>query len=285
MSSSHYNLNKEQGYTIRGSAKLLNAASAKYDGDWQSVPHTHNYAELFYIVSGKGQFFIENQVYPVEVDQLVIIDPHVVHTEVSLRAQPFEYIVLGIEGIALGSIGSAGEPFRILAPSGSAEIFSYLRSILWEMELKQAGYEDICQAFMEILIIRLLRNSDLAVPVKTQTMTTNRQCAAVRRYIDLHFKEPLTLDQLARETHMNKYYLAHTFKQEYGVPPINYMISRRIEESKHLLTETDFSISLIAQVLGFSSSSYFSQVFRRSQAMTPLAYRQRRQQRIPCAEG
>ena len=56
MSRSHYTLNKEQAFTIRGTAKLLNVASAKYGGDWHSVPHTHNHLELFYIVGGKGQF-------------------------------------------------------------------------------------------------------------------------------------------------------------------------------------------------------------------------------------
>ena len=52
------------------------------------------------------------------------------------------------------------------------------------------------------------------------------------------------------------------------------MISRRIEESKYLLMETDLSMSQIAQLLGFSSLSYFSQVFRRSQGVSPLEYRQ-----------
>ena len=86
--------------------------------------------------------------------------------------------------------------------------------------------------------------------------------------------ETLTLEQLAEEAHMNKYYLSHTFKREYGVSPINYLISRRIEESKYLLAETDLSMSHIAQLLGFSSLSYFSQVFRKTQASSPLEYRQ-----------
>ena len=127
---------------------------------------------------------------------------------------------------------------------------------------------------MEILIIRLMRSTTLSVPSEPQISSGNRQCAAVRRYIDLHFKEPLTLEQLAEESHMNKYYLSHAFKREYGTSPINYMISRRIEESKYLLAETDLSMTQIAQLLGFSSLSYFSQVFRRTQSVSPLEYRQ-----------
>ena len=274
MSRSHYSLNKDQAFTIRGTAKLLNAASAKYGGDWHSVPHTHNHAELFYIVGGKGQFLIEDQLYPVNTNHLVIINPNVTHTEVSLNAQPLEYIVLGIDGVELSISENSNGQFCILDHFESMDITSCLRNILREMELKQPGYEDICQAFMEILIIRLMRSTGLSVPTEPQNSVGNHQCAAVRRYIDNHFKESLTLDQLAEEAHMNKFYLSHAFKQEYGISPINYMISRRLEESKYLLAETDLSMSQISQLLGFSSLSYFSQVFRKTQGLSPMEYRQ-----------
>ena len=274
MSRYHYSLGKDQSFTIRGTAKLLNAASSRYGGDWHSVPHTHNHTELFFIVSGRGQFLIQDQVFPVDVNNLVIINPNVAHTEDSLNAQPLEYIVLGIEGIELATSENSNGQYCILDHMESVEISSCLRNILREMELQNTGYEDICQAYMEILIIRLMRRIDLAVPAEPQQVTGNRQCAAVKRFIDLHFKEPLTLELLASEAHMNKYYLAHAFKREYGVSPINYMTSRRIDESMYLLAETDLSLSQIAQLLGFSSLSYFSQVFRRTQNMSPMEYRQ-----------
>lgn len=274
MSRSYYSLNKDQPFTIRGTAKLLNVASATYGGDWHSVPHTHNHTELFYIVGGKGQFLIEDQSYPVGVNNLVIINPNVNHTEDSLNAQPLEYIVLGIDGVGLATGTNSNGQFCILDHVESAEVSSCLRNILREMEQKNTGFEDVCQAYMEILIIRLMRSTSLAVPSEPLQGTGNRQCAAVKRYIDLHFKEPLTLEQLAEEAHMNKFYLSHTFKREYGISPINYMISRRIEESKYLLAETDLSMSQIAQLLGFSSLSYFSQVFRKTLGLTPMDYRQ-----------
>lgn len=274
MSRSHYSLNQEQSFTIRGTAKLLNVASARYGGDWHSVPHTHNHMELFFIIGGKGQFLIEDQLHPVDVNNLVIINPNVVHTEVSLNAQPLEYIVLGIDGIQLATSNTSDGQFSILDHYESAEISGCLRNILREMEQKNTGYEDVCQAYMEILIIRLMRSTALSVSAESQAISANRQCSAVRRYIDLHFKEALTLEQLAEEGHMNKYYLSHAFKREYGISPINYMISKRIEESKYLLAETDLSMSQIAQLLGFSSLSYFSQVFHRTQAVSPKEYRQ-----------
>ena len=273
MSRNHYSLDRDRSFTIRGTAKLLNAASAKYGGDWHSVPHTHTHLELFYILGGRGQFLIQDQLYPVNANNLVIINPNIPHTEVSLNAQPLEYIVLGIEGIELAGGDDDNGRFSILDHFESVEISGCLRNILREMEQKSTGYEDVCQAYMEILIIRLMRSTSLSVPAQPQVIPRNSQCAFVKRYIDQHFKETLTLDQLAEAAHMNRYYLSHAFKKEFGVSPINYMIRCRVEESKYLLAETDLSISQIAQLLNFSSPSYFSQVFHRSQSISPKEYR------------
>lgn len=272
MSNRHYRLNPEQAMAPHGTARLINAASATYGGDWSSVPHTHSYVEMFYIMGGRGQFLIEDRYYPVNTGELVLINPNVVHTEVSWNIQPLEYIVLGIGGIELELPGGR---FALLEPTNGGELLSCLRSILQEMEEQKVGYEEICQDFMEIFLLRLLRSADLPAQAPVASVSGNRQCAAVRRYIDLHFKEALTLDTLAEEAHMNKFYLSHAFKREYGVSPINYVISRRISESRRLLSETDLSLSAIAQMLGFSSLSYFSQAFRKAEQLSPMEFRRK----------
>ncbi len=216
MSRSHYSLDRTRTIPIRGSTRLLSVASATYGGDWHSAPHTHSHMELFYIVGGKGQFLIEDQLYPVDANNLVVINPNVSHTEVSLNAQPLEYIVLGIESVELATTENSNGQFCILNCFESMEIVSCLRNILREMELQNVGYEDICQAYLEILIIRLMRSTDIAVLTSPAQAGGNRQCAAIKRYIDLHFKEALTLELLAEEAHMNKYYLSHAFKRLYN---------------------------------------------------------------------
>lgn len=70
--------------------------------------------------------------------------------------------------------------------------------------------------------------------------------------------------------------MVHAFSREYGVSPINYLISRRIQESRYLLSDTDHSLSQISHMLGFSSPSYFSQSFRKLEGMSPMEYRKRR---------
>ena len=274
MNRHYYSGRTDRPFTVYDTAQLLNVASYKYGSDWHSFPHSHNHTELFFIVSGKGQFLIQDQVFPVDVNNLVIINPNILHTEISLNTQPLEYIVLGIGGIELATDENSNGQFCILNHFESVEISSCLRNILREMELKNTGYEEICQAYMKILMIRLMRNTALTPQAEAPVIAGNRHCAAIKRYIDLHFKEALTLEQLAEEAHMNKYYLSHSFKREYGISPINYLISRRIDESMYLLAETDLSVSQIAQLLGFSSLSYFSQVFRKAHGISPMDFRQ-----------
>ena len=274
MSRSYYRSAQERAFTVRGNVKLLNVSSCKYDGDWHSVPHSHAYTELFFITGGKGKFLIQDQVYPVDVNDIIIINPNVPHTEASINAQPLEYIVLGISGVELSSHAISNEQFCILDYFQSKELSTCIRNILREMEQRNTGYEDVCQAYMEILIIRLMRAIAMSTQPEPRTDSGCRQCTVVKRYIDQHFKESLTLDQLSEAVHMNKYYLSHAFKREYGISPINYLISCRIEESKNLLAETDLSISQIALILGFSSSSYFSQVFHKAHGTSPMDFRQ-----------
>lgn len=271
MSNRRYTLDLADSSDIRKTARLLNVSSARYGGDWHSIPHAHHYAELFYIVGGDGQFRIEDKLYPVKANQLVIVNPNVIHTEVSYEAHPLEYIVLGIEGLELSMTDTQESRFRILDYRSGGDILTCLRHILQETQSAQAGYEAICQAYMEILILRLMRT--IRFSVATGSPAVSNQCAAIRHYIDTHYKESLRLETLAQEAHLNKYYLAHAFREQYGMSPIHYMISRRIEESRYLLRETDMSMSQIARVLGFSSASYFSQSFRRSEGISPMEYR------------
>ncbi len=94
------------------------------------------------------------------------------------------------------------------------------------------------------------------------------------RYIDSNFKENISLDQLAELTHVNKYYLVHSFSKEYGVSPINYLIGRRIEESRHLGWRTPITPCPRSPHAGFFLPSYFSQSFRKLEGISPMEYQE-----------
>ena len=258
----------------RESFRLLYISKSRFGGDWNSTAHTHACTELFYCLSGEGQFFIQGQLYPVQPDDLVIVNPQVERTELSLNAAPLEYVVLGISGIEV-LFGNSDEPYAILNCREQRErLFSLLHMLLAEADHSLDGYETVCQDLLEVLLIWLVRSSTLSLQLqKTTVRAENRECAEIKRYIDTNYRESITLDKLAGMAHLNKYYLSHAFQKEYGISPITYLSRRRIEESKYLLGNTSHTLAQVSELLGFSSPSYFSQCFRKAEGISPNAYR------------
>ena len=253
--------------------RLLYISRDQYSGDWNSSLHTHGCAELFFITGGHGRFRTRREEFPVAIHDAIIVNANVPHTEVSQLDSPLEYIVLGVDG--LGTMAGAEGYTMLHLRTGWEELMSCLRLMLQEAGESLPGHEQVCRSLLEVVLIRLNRQQDAALAGGPSDPRVSRDCDLVRRYIDNHFKENLSLDQLAQLAHLNKYYLSHAFRREFGVSPINYLIACRIEESRFLLRETDHTLSLIAQILGFSSLSYFSQCFRRVEGVSPLEYRRR----------
>jgi len=258
----------------RSVTKLLYVSTARYSAEWHSTMHTHPCAEVFFVTGGSGHLRLSDKSIPISTNDMIIVNSNIEHTEVSSEGDPLEYIVMGVDGLESlsGDDGSDGGTIIHFRKNGEQVLF-YLRSLLQEIETKLPGYQTICQDLLEVILLLLMRRSKFTVTFVPSTRKSSKECAVVRRYIDSHFKENLTLDDLAEVAHVSKYYLAHAFTKEYGTSPINYLLSCRIKESLYLLSETHTSLSDIASMLGFSSPSYFSQSFRRIQGMSPLQYR------------
>ena len=115
MSNKRYEVNTPGVSPVdRDVTKLLYVSTAKYGGDWHSLMHTHACTELFYVVGGMGQFKVAEKLIPVSPDDLVIVNPNVEHTEVSLNASPLEYIVK-VMGISLTSFRKWSQPPAVCA--------------------------------------------------------------------------------------------------------------------------------------------------------------------------
>lgn len=260
--------------------QLLYVASSCYDKDWNSLMHTHKCTELFYCVHGRGQFHTPDRTFDVKKDDLVIINADVEHAESSMASHPLEYLVLGVQGLNFRFDSARGDDgYDVLNfEQNRDELLFYLQSILREVDTQEFRYEDMCQRILEILLIQVQRFANVKIctslPSAEKQHPANRNCALIRQYIDEHFSEPITLDTLAQMVHINKYHLVRTFQKEYGITPINYLIERRLEESRFMLKNTNYSASQIVSLLGFSSSSYFSQCFRRRENMSPSQYRE-----------
>lgn len=92
-------------------------------------------------------------------------------------------------------------------------------------------------------------------------------------YLHEHYAEPVSREDLARHVGLSDDYLTSCFHKELGMTPVAYLNRYRVQQAKQLLTYTHKSITDIALDVGFSSSSYFSRIFRRETGMSPEAYR------------
>jgi two-component system, response regulator YesN len=93
------------------------------------------------------------------------------------------------------------------------------------------------------------------------------------RYIAQHYFEPLSLEHVAEQVRLSPAYFSGLFRRAVGVGFSEYLNRVRIEESKRLLTSTDYAIVDIAVAVGYSDQSYFSKVFKKHTGLSPRLYR------------
>jgi AraC family transcriptional regulator len=97
--------------------------------------------------------------------------------------------------------------------------------------------------------------------------------ARVVDYIDDALDGELTLDAMARVADMNPFYFARAFRRQIGETPHRFVLERRIDRAKRLLSETQIPLVEIALGCGFASQSHFASAFRREVGVTPSQYR------------
>ncbi len=93
------------------------------------------------------------------------------------------------------------------------------------------------------------------------------------RYITKNFNKPITLEEVAINVHLSPSYFSSLFKKSTGSSFKEYLNMIRVEESKRLLSNTDYSIIDISVATGFESQSYFTKVFRKYTNQTPKQFR------------
>ncbi|MFA6100624.1 MAG: helix-turn-helix domain-containing protein [Victivallaceae bacterium] len=128
---------------------------------------------------------------------------------------------------------------------------------------------------------RILRLLEFAAGQYRQTLAIRQSledesCQRLRpalEYMDRHFRQPLTASSAAAACHLSTSRFIHLFKEKFKIGFSEYLLRRRMEEAKLLLTGTEMKIGDVAFRCGFQNQSYFGMVFRRNTGNTPAAYR------------
>ncbi len=100
-----------------------------------------------------------------------------------------------------------------------------------------------------------------------------KEIIAVREYLNEHFSEKISLDELAALFFINKFYLTKIFKETQGITISGYILEKRITRAKQLLRFSDRTIEEIGGMVGMPEPDYFSRTFKKVEGISPREYR------------
>jgi AraC family transcriptional regulator len=198
------------------------------------------------------------------------------------RHKSSEYLNLALSSEVLEQIASengvsseAGLDHRVMFQDPTVfHVAQLLRSELNNGGIASSLY---VESLRNLLAVHLLRNytptpSQPSVQTGTLDLLTLKQ---IKDYIEEHLADELSIADLAALVPMSQFHFARAFKASIGEPPHRYILQRRLDRAKILLTATQLSIAEIAYQIGFSNQSHFIAQFRKAFGVTPKQFRDR----------
>lgn len=270
-------------------------------------PHMHTFVEMVYVSRGSGMHSIydvgaeEPRSYPIESGDVFLITPdlpHAYHDNNGLEVYNiiFKPEVFGDEAASLCALPGLID-FLLLEPlfreedafahklhlkqTQARQIQSYLDTIISEQRDQPQGHVLRMRAqFIEMLVM-LARCFSARQEDADDRVTGGRHRAVEQAlaFMQSHFNQELSLQDIALSAYLSPNYFSETFKAQVGVPPWEYLTGLRLEQATQLLRDSDRSITDIAFSVGFGDSSYFSRVFKERYQQTPSQYRKALQSR------
>lgn len=125
----------------------------------------------------------------------------------------------------------------------------------------------------EELAAALKKAVALLPPQPEETRTADDIANELKRYIDGHYREEISLEFLAERFHFSREYIGRIFRAKYGCAVYEYILRVRMNRAVELLRNPKLTLPVIADFLGYSNANYFSKAFRRFYGVSPSDYR------------
>ncbi len=114
---------------------------------------------------------------------------------------------------------------------------------------------------------------DVSLDYMAFTNSQKSVVSTIRDYIDQNYQEDITRTSLAQIVYLSPDYIARFFKKETGISLVNYIIKKRVDIAKDLLTNTSLPIHIISDKVGYENYSYFTKLFKKETNYTPVEFR------------
>lgn len=249
--------------------------------------HRHDFIEIVYVLSGKGVQYVDGEGYEVKRGDILFINigsehsfepiEDFVYVNISVSPEVVgERLITSENAFSLLSLTAFGEMQKeqngtVITFCGEErrEIEDILASMEREYYSELSGNETVIECYMNILITKMLRKTQLGIESKDSSDIWN----GIMEYIDDNLSSDLTLSALAQKCFYNPSYFSRVFKQKFGTSLTEYVRRKRVERAVELISRTHLSIEEIVRQTGFSDRSTFYHTFSKYTGKSPSDYR------------
>lgn len=233
---------------------------------------------ILYSYTDGGSIVFQDKIYPMQKGALCLIRAGKQHY--TMPAQPSRYdrskIFLSEEAVSdILKLAGGDKAFHSLfagnsvvyaqiPPEHAAQIESiYARA---QMHLDNGMQAAFTQEFFG-LMTWLQRFSTEQICAPSDPVT------AAIAYINENYRQPITLESVCRENHVSKYHFCRKFKASVGITVMQYVLKTRLAAAENMLAAGEGAVSEVSESCGFSSVSYFCQIFKKQTGISPSEYR------------
>lgn len=239
--------------------------------------------EICYCHKGNQVYKVDDQNYHIKGGDVFVTFPNEVHStganpeekgvlywlliHVPIRTAFFNYDKKDSEAFISALINLPRRHFK-----GLPEMRKTLENIIVLAEKRHAGLQKIN---LENLIISFLLQVIDAAAVSTQSIKpASGNTDKIHQFINDHYKESLSIETMAEMLHLSESRFKSWFKGEFGIPPLEFILRKRIDEAKNMMqSQTHMNMSDIAYDLGFSSPQHFATIFKRYTFLSPKEFK------------
>lgn len=246
--------------------------------EWSmSELQSHGHYEIYCLTSGTRTYFYEDRIYNVTAPTVCVIPPFALH---KTEGGAFRRITLNVSpdlltDSELSYLNELGKHGVYKISGEKASLFLTMLDESAELSSDTPSGEKVSQHFIHVLLSLLSRTELITYDSIDKHIGTKKETPAMRAvgYINRHFNESFTLDDLCEQLFVSKNSLCSGFRALMNCSVMEYRTFIRISRAKELLSSTKMRLEEIAAECGFSSANYLSLIFKKEVGISPLNYR------------
>jgi len=226
------------------------------------------------VLSGSGTLMYDEKTYPLQAGSCFFVDCLTPYYHQSSETDPWELIWVHFNGSTSRQYYEyfASNSTPAFSPRSFQELREKLESLL-DVNSRSDLSAEITSSRLIVDILSILLQD--ITNFREERHASQQKIAEVRQYLDEHYTDKFSLDELSERFFISKYHLSREFKNYYGITLNHYVIAKRITYAKKLLRFSNYSLEEIARNCGFYDTSYLNKQFKKSEGISASDFRKK----------